>query len=494
MCAAGRPQILSLMKSAKMFQAALASVTFLAVSAIPAAGETTASGPPESCGTAPAAALLGADDPAVDVPAVQAAVNTSRSVRLQGTFDFGVSGTVLVRCDVEISGETDPSGAVVTIIRRGQWDFHTPYPSVMPPPVAGPIVAIKHIHFAQSMGTAIHLAYSGGAAISGNVIDDMRARPVGAVAERAAIVVGPALLGGPANSSFFPNLVSGAIEVSDNRVDVSGPESTTTTRATGMFVSMYVGADVRIERNFVTGNTRTGLAILDGTFDASGRGSVVIADNVIRTDVRQGFIQGLGPRAPIGIVTGFNNQRVFGSDPKLVTIPVVIDNNTIEVGDPSETGLATSPMGIINIWNGALITNNTITVHGHSASTTDRLSTSGGILATTSHQALKHNTVSGEGCNAIRIGGTVLGQERVGNVGIANNITHFQAIDTGFANCTDVWLEPASHDNTIVGNSGSVIDDGVDNSVTGFGPVKGGVGGAVSQAVQDVNDLSVDFE
>ena len=46
----------------------------------------------------------------------------------------------------------------------------------------------------------------------------------------------------------------------------------------------------------------------------------------------------------------------------------------------------------------------------------------------------------------------------------------------------------------MVGNSGSVIDDGVDNMVTGFGPVRGGVGGAVSEAVQRANDLSVDFE
>jgi hypothetical protein len=290
-----------------------------------------------------------------------------------------------------------------------------------------------------------------------------------------------------------PRLVSGDIKVSDNTIDVSGSESTTATRQTGMFISMYVGADVRVERNSVTGNTRTGLAILDGDFDENHRGSVLIADNVIRSAVRNGFTRGAGPRAPIGIVTGFNNQRAFGSDPNKETIPVVIDNNTIELGDPAESGAATPPMGIVNIWNGAVITNNTITVHGHGASTTDRLSTSGGILATTSHQVLKHNTVSGEGCNAIRIGGTNDGQERFGNVGIANNITHFQALSGGFNKCADVWLEPASHDNTIVGNNGSVIDDGVNNDVTGFGPVKGGVGDAVSQAVQYERDLIFDF-
>jgi hypothetical protein len=79
-------------------------------------------------------------------------------------------------------------------------------------------------------------------------------------------------------------------------------------------------------------------------------------------------------------------------------------------------------------------------------------------------------------------------------VGIANNITHFRALNGGFDKCADVWLEPASHDDTLVGNNGSVIDDGVNNDVTGFGPVKGGVGDAVSQAVQYAGDLTFDFE
>jgi hypothetical protein len=79
------------------------------------------------------------------------------------------------------------------------------------------------------------------------------------------------------------------------------------------------------------------------------------------------------------------------------------------------------------------------------------------------------------------------------NVGIANNITHFQAFNNGFDRCAEVWLEPASY-NTIVGNSGSVIDDGVNNDITGFGPPKGDVGDAVSQGVQYASDLRFEFE
>jgi len=457
----------------------LALFTFLSVGAFISMNAPLVHAGASTCAAGGAAVVVGQNNPAIDLPAVQAAVDGNLSVALQGTFDFGDSGRIVLSCDVEISGR---SGAT---IRNGEWDFYTPRPNAAPA-VAGPKVSISNIDFVQARGAAIHLVYSGGASISHNVIEDMRSRVVSVsppISERAAIVVGPNLVG-PINT-FIPNLVSGDIDVSDNVIDILPPDPTIT-RATGMFVSMYIGADVRIERNVVTGNTRTGLAILDGKADGNGRGSVLIAGNVVRSSVPVGFNRNLGPRAPIGIVTGFNNIAGPGTDPTVAMIPVLIEDNTIELGDPGYTGSnATSPMGLIDIWNGAFIADNVITLHGHSVSTTKRTDTSGGILATASHQVLFHNTVMGEGCNAIRIGGTVDGQERLDNVGKANNVLAFQAFAGGYAKCADVWLEPASHDNVMVGNSGTVIDDGVNNNVTGFAPVKGGVGVEVSEASQD---------
>lgn len=398
--------------------------------------------------------VRGEDDPLLDLPAVQAAVDQGGRVRLLGTFDFGEAGRVLISNDVDIRGEADRSGTPLTIIRGGEWDFFTPYPSPDPtkegPAKAGPRIAIHHLHFIGSRGTAVHLAYSGGALVHHNVIEAMRARrPSGATTtERAAVVIGPALLGGPANTTFVPLLVSGDIRVTDNELDVSVSgidEPTSLTRGMGMFVSMYVGADVRIERNRVTGNTRTGLAIRDGKTDVNGRGSVVIADNQVLSDVVSGFTLPTAPRAPIGIVTGFNNNRALGQDPDL-------------------------------------------------QSTTDRFSTSGEILATTSHQALLHNRIIGEGCNAIRFGGTADGQERRENVAIGNNVSRFHAFEGGFAKCADYWLEPASQDNTVVGHSGTTIDEGMDNKVTGLTPVPGGVGGEVSDAEQDAHEVEWLFE
>jgi hypothetical protein len=62
-------------------------------------------------------------------------------------------------------------------------------------------------------------------------------------------------------------------------------------------------------------------------------------------------------------------------------------------------------------------------------------------------------------------------------------VAAFQAFEGGFDKCATYWLEQASHDNVVVGDSGSAIDEGVDNKVTGLGRVAGGVGHAVSAAV-----------
>ncbi len=426
--------------------------------------------------------VTGANDPLVDVPAVQTAVDGGGSVLLVGTFDFGEGGRVLVTRDVDVGGERGAAGDLRTTIRRGEWSFHTPYPAVMPPQVAGPVVSIHDLHFVESRGSAIHLAYSGGCSLHHNVVERMRPRRNGAVFDRSAIVVGPSILGGTPNTTFVPLLVSGDIAITDNVLDVGVQNGDGTTtgnmRGTGMFVAWYVGADVRIERNVVHENTRTGLAILDGKADGEGRGSVVIADNTVVSTVRDGFIGNLGPRAPVGIVTGFNNTAAQGIPlpPELPMIPALITGNTIELHGKTALGIA-------NIWNGAVLTENAIILHADAGSTTSRADTSGGILAATSDQILMHNRFAGEACNAIRLGGNTEGLERRYNVAMANHVEGFQPFVGGFTKCAAYWLEPGEHDDTVVGDAGTAIDDGADNRVTGLRPVKGGVGSAVSGAV-----------
>ncbi|OFZ88868.1 MAG: hypothetical protein A3F74_17230 [Betaproteobacteria bacterium RIFCSPLOWO2_12_FULL_62_58] len=92
------------------------------------------------------AAVEGKHDPAVDVQAVQKAVDQGGTVLLKGRFDFGDKGSVTITKDVNVLGETDERGAPRTTIRGGYYTFHSP-PTGQTPPPPGPKIAIKNIHF-----------------------------------------------------------------------------------------------------------------------------------------------------------------------------------------------------------------------------------------------------------------------------------------------------------------------------------------------------------
>ena len=53
----------------------------------------------------PKMVVNGAGDPAIDVPAVQDAVDSYGRVELRGNFDFGESGSVLITKAVELMGQ-----------------------------------------------------------------------------------------------------------------------------------------------------------------------------------------------------------------------------------------------------------------------------------------------------------------------------------------------------------------------------------------------------
>ena len=122
------------------------------------------------------AVVGGQNNPAVDVPAVQAAVDQGGSVLLVGTFDFGDAGRVLLRKDVDISGEIVGNATPVTTIRGGDWPFYSPLPAQMPPTQPGPKVTVQYIHFDGAKGVAVHLAYTGGASVHNNKMTGLRGR------------------------------------------------------------------------------------------------------------------------------------------------------------------------------------------------------------------------------------------------------------------------------------------------------------------------------
>ena len=83
-------------------------------------------------------AIVGQNNPSVDIQAVQKAVDQGGTVNLKGTFDFGNEGRVNITKDVKIVGEKDSKGTSVTKIKGGFWTFHSPLPTKLLPDVPAP--------------------------------------------------------------------------------------------------------------------------------------------------------------------------------------------------------------------------------------------------------------------------------------------------------------------------------------------------------------------
>ncbi|MBZ5567228.1 MAG: hypothetical protein LAN64_05170 [Acidobacteriia bacterium] len=120
----------------------------MAVLAVPSVMANGDNGP----NVAPTTVVLGADNPLIDVPAVQSAVDQGGTVILRGKFDFGVdagnhiivpgrpypdqdvkgkSTVFIYQKDVTIIGETGKHGALLTVVKNGMppfwigWDGET---------------------------------------------------------------------------------------------------------------------------------------------------------------------------------------------------------------------------------------------------------------------------------------------------------------------------------------------------------------------------------
>ena len=90
--------------------------------------------------------VIGQDNPAVDIQAVQAAASQGGEVLLKGTFDFGEKGSVTINKDLKIAGEKDIRGVLTTKIKGGFRTFFSPLPSQLPPQAPGPKMANQSIH------------------------------------------------------------------------------------------------------------------------------------------------------------------------------------------------------------------------------------------------------------------------------------------------------------------------------------------------------------
>lgn len=397
--------------------------------------------------TAQQTTVMGQNNPAADIQAVQKAFDQGGIINLKGTFDFGNEGRVNITKDVKIIGETNHKGPV-TKIKGGFWTFHSPLPAKSPPEAPGPKITIQSIHFDRALWVPVNLAYSSGATISNNKITNVRPflfeQPIfgmTGVSLQHGIYCGPRItqmMLPPEKRKYTPDVFTGNLKISDNEIDVAN-DNPIKTMGQGIFVVWTKGATMQISRNTIYNCSRNSIEVLDNYLDKDGRGMIIIQDNKIVTS--QEGIPIPSPRTPNGIVAGWFFDVTGGPDPKRNPKYTIINNAIRARGKTS--------MGICFLTDGAVVVTNAVTTEG-----LDAIS----LLLTGANGYIAHNKLEGTGGQAFHITPRkpMIGSQ---NVFVDNNIDLFKA------SVCDVFFDKEASYNLFIGPSCKVNDLGSNNLI-----------------------------
>jgi hypothetical protein len=303
--------------------------------------------------------VIGQDNPAVDVQAVQAAVSQGGEILLKRTFDFGEKGSVTISKDVKIVGERDSQTIPITKIKGGFRTFLSPLPAQLPPQAPGPKIAIQDIHFDGTQAFPIYIAYCSGATITGNKITNVLPFVVTPQMNvSAGILVGTNWIQPAATRKYQPGAVTGIITIAENDLDMAN-DTPAKTFGQGIFVHWATGITLQISGNTVKNCSRNSIEAMDNYLGDDGSGSVVIRDNKVTTAT-----MGLpfpSKFTPNGILVGWflDGTGAGASNPKQ-NMKHTITNNTVRArGETS--------MGMWIASNEVIVENNQISTEKQSA-------------------------------------------------------------------------------------------------------------------------------
>ncbi len=388
--------------------------------------------------------VLGQDNPAVDVQAVQAAVSQGGEVLLKGTFDFGEKGSVIINKDVKIVGEKGSQGVPITKIKGGFQNFLSPLPAQLPPQAPGPKIVIQNVHFDGALFIPVYIAYCSGATIEGNKITNVR--PIVATPQMNAsvgIMVGTNWIQPAATRKYQPGAITGVIAIIGNDLDMAN-DTPAKTFGQGIFVHWATGITLQVSGNTVKNCSRNSIEAMDNYLGDDGSGSVVIRDNKVTTATVG--IPVPSPLTPNGILVGwfFDGTGAGASNPKQ-NMKHRIAGNTVRVrGETS--------MGMWIAANEVLVENNQIIAEKQSAT---------GIRVNSAQCRILKNRIEGMGTTAIVIAPSksLTGSN---NKCEDNDVNAFRASDA------EVSLLKDSKNNIVVGSSGKAKDLGIDNQIKGL--------------------------
>lgn len=454
---------------------------------------------------------------------VQLAVNKGGTVLLKATdekgnltpFNFGAPDIwasplltsydkwrVSITRDVKILGEKDNKGNPLTKIKGGLWSFYSPLPApVLSPLPPGPDITIEGIHFDGATYAPIMIRYASGLKIVGNRLTEVHPFPtssffndrIDGTRYRLRIQEGISiglLFGVPV--LYVAGALTGLIEVSDNVIDLSidptvysppytppppnlpiPPHSYRNTFGEGIFASFATGASIVIWENYVKNCSRTQIEAFDNYLDVYGQGSVLIEGNTLITP--QDGIANANEFCPNGITAGWVINASAPNDPA-INPKYTISHNYIE-------NISTRQgQGIVALSDGAVIQNNEIVVRGNSTNPgKNGLPLNRGLSIVSDNCYIGQNRIAGEGEYAMafipiitQLIPSIQYQTAGNNVCVGNNIKGFNPNEMaahlyfgpGFVLPTGIVV-PGASNNTVVGGSGTVIDNGTNNTFKG---------------------------
>ena len=308
--------------------------------------------------------IVGQNSPAVDIQAIQKAVDQGGTINLKGTFDFGNEGRVNITKDVKIVGERFEGGKPITKIKGGYWTFHTPLPAKLPPEIPGPKITIQDIYFDGALWTPIYLAYSSGVTISNNKMTNIRPRAMGGqlvfgkpeLNMQQGIICHPGYAQTWETRKYLPGAFTGNLIIEDNDIDLTN-DVPAKTMSQGVIVIWTTGINAQIQRNTVINCARNSIETIDNYLGKDGSGMIVMKDNKLVPAT-----EGLpvpSPQTPNGIMAGWFLDLSGAIDPQR-NIKHIITNNAIRTRGKTS-------FGIVAFTDGAVVVSNAILSEGTEA-------------------------------------------------------------------------------------------------------------------------------
>lgn len=362
-----------------------------------------------------------------DVENVQAAVDQGGIVLLKATnqdgqptaFNFGppdpfVFGSVALETDVWVLGET--AGSQMTTIEGGVF------------PLFGRAgrVRIEGIHFHGALVSAIIVVQSTGAEVVGNRITGVVPLPpeFGFTEARAIKFL----------ANAFP--ITGTVVVADNLIEDSVPAdySDDVIDFSDGIVFDEVEADVYIEGNTIADVQDDGILMINS------RGPVHIRDNLI--------VPGPGEPGSFGNGIAINHGTAVDTS----NASFEITGNDVFCENPNADGmyLFGNRATIIS----PVVARNRVTMQGSFFGAIT-------LYGNVSSARVSNNRIDGEGAFAFDVVSIRPGDAAESNRFQGNNISHFDA------SVADLFLDAHTRDTTFSGQSGTVIDLGTGNRISG---------------------------